>query len=474
MQNYFLTHLFQVYFVYGLSFFLLGFAITLEVRRYLNDSQLSLGRFLWLLAAFGLAHGLAEWSTMFRMQDQQLPEVAIGIFNLIDNILMALSFLFLYLFGVWLTVEKIPRLSWLKFIPFISFLGWIGVVIYTVSQCDLTSSTWIGASRVTLRFFLAFPGGMFSAFALYLQYKELKTQVSKMVSKNFLIAAWVMAGYAVLAGLIVRKQPFSTAFLLKEDIFLKLFGVPVHFARAICGILLAYFIIKGLDVFHEESQQRLEQVEKEKLLYQERGRISRDLHDGIIQSIYGVGLNLENVSYLIDESPAEAKIQINKNMTDLNNIVKNIRQYILGLRPSNFEETDLVKGTKAFFKKFKVDTLVHVDFTLQGQPRKSLTPQQCNNYYHILQEILNNITKHARATMVETTLAFKEDAIELVVWDNGLGFEYEKVSSQNQEQDEKQGLKNLQVRADLLGGTIKIKSWPNKGTILRLHIPEGA
>lgn len=475
MQNYFLSHMFMVFFVYGLSFFLLGFAITLQVRRYLKDSELSLGRFLWLLAAFGITHGLAEWSTMFLViEGEHFSSRGLGIFSILDNSIMATSFLFLYIFGVWLTVNRLPKLFWFKVVPFVSFLLWLGVLSYGILQTGLTSQLWIGSSRMAIRIFLAFPGGLLSAYALYLQYQELKTQVYKKVSKNFLLAAWVLVGYSFLAGLIINTQPYTINVLPSEQHFMELFGFPVQFARAFCAVLLAYFMIKGLDIFYEESQQRLEQIEKERLLYQERSRIGRDLHDGIIQSIYGVGLNLESITYIIDKLPEEAKDQLNNAMSDLNKIVKDIRQYILGLRPANFEERDLVKGTKIFLDKFKANTLIHVDFDIYGEPRKSLSALQCNNYYHILQEILNNILKHAGANLVETTLTFKDDAIELVIWDNGLGFEFEQISSQNQEQGEKQGLKNLQERAELLGGTMTIRSLPNKGTILNLHIPEGA
>lgn len=412
LAKFFQGHMPLVYFIYGLSFFLMGFAVLLQVRRHRKESTLRLAKYMWLLGIFGIIHGLAEWSFMYLMVSH-LNQKSQALLLIADTTVLAVSFVFLFLFGLFSLLSRHKAIyKWISLLPIVIFFSWISVMYADVLGYGLGQGKWVAVSRVFIRNSLALPGGLFSSLALYFQYRELKNKVPKDVSRNFLITSLSMAIYGILAGLVVRGHSFLPFTLITEDFFINYTGIPVQIFRAFFSVLLLYYFVRGLDVFEQETKEKLEELTRERLIYKERARIGRDLHDGIIQSIYGVGLRLDNATFLIDESPGQARNQVKETMADLNNIIQDIRQYILDLKPANFEETDLVKGVSILLEKVKANSLMHVDFNVYGQPKEMIPFENCSHFYHILQEVTNNIHKHARATVMEVTLAFKSERLD--------------------------------------------------------------
>lgn len=201
-------------------------------------------------------------------------------------------------------------------------------------------------------------------------------------------------------------------------------------------------------------------------ILEERERIGMDLHDGIIQSLYAVGLNLENVSLSMDESPVEAKKQINRSIGDLNAAIRDIRSYILDLRPHQLYDESLMEGIQRLILEFKVNTQCEV--YLQGPPSglDDLGKSQALALFHICQEALANIAKHARATHVEVILWMVSDRALLEIKDDGRGFDMKKTRS-----NIGHGLANMQTRARNAGGEVDLTSEPGKGTSVLAWVP---
>ncbi len=130
---------------------------------------------------------------------------------------------------------------------------------------------------------------------------------------------------------------------------------------------------------------------------EERERIGMDLHDGIIQSIYAVGLGLEYARVALDEDPRQARQKLEQAIDGLNSAIRDIRTYILDLRPRQFHGGDLMGGLRRLVEEYRANT--QSDATLLG-PKEDLVdlPQaHAMALFHICQEALANTAKHSQA-----------------------------------------------------------------------------
>src|SRR5512135_3303179 len=154
-----------------------------------------------------------------------------------------------------------------------------------------------------------------------------------------------------------------------------------------------------------------------------------ELHDGIIQSIYAVGLTLEHARLLMNETPDYARARIEQAIADLNSTIRDIRTYILDLRPRQLHDEDLMQGLDRLVKEFHANSLVEIK--LEGPPDGDLKLPQAHavTLFHICQEALANIAKHAHAQHVEVVLWSTPERVLLEIRDDGRGFEMDKVKT---------------------------------------------
>jgi two-component system sensor histidine kinase DevS len=202
---------------------------------------------------------------------------------------------------------------------------------------------------------------------------------------------------------------------------------------------------------------------------EERERIGMDLHDGIIQSIYGVGLALDYARMEIDSGPDNARQKIEQSIDALNQTIRDIRTYILDLRPRRFHGDDLKVNLQRLVDEFQANcptraVLVGPEDGLVDFPAENATA-----LFHICQEALANIAKHARARQAEVNLWTSRDRVLLEIFDNGRGFDLRKMN-----QTLGHGLSNMQARARKVGGDVEITSDPNQGTTVLVWVPRRA
>ena len=136
-------------------------------------------------------------------------------------------------------------------------------------------------------------------------------------------------------------------------------------------------------------------------ILEERERIGMDLHDGVIQSIYAVGLTLEHARLLIPDDPMQSKGRIDHAIEDLNHTIKDIRAYILDLRPRQMDEENLLDGLKRLVAELKSNTRIEVTLESPEDSFHKLPQSQALALFHISQEALANIAKHAQAYQSE-------------------------------------------------------------------------
>lgn len=201
---------------------------------------------------------------------------------------------------------------------------------------------------------------------------------------------------------------------------------------------------------------------------EERNRIGMDLHDGIIQSIYGVGLALEGTKHLVEEDPAATKAKIDYAIDGLNQAIRDLRAYILDLRPRQLGTDGLMSGIKRLITEYRANTFSDVHFTPPESDLKELTQTQALTLFHICQEALANAAKHAKAKNVQIALWTTDERVLMEIRDDGKGFEVEQMSTFIGH-----GLANMQTRARSAGGDIDITSVLDEGTTVFVWVPRG-
>jgi signal transduction histidine kinase len=199
---------------------------------------------------------------------------------------------------------------------------------------------------------------------------------------------------------------------------------------------------------------------------EERDRIGMDLHDGIIQSIFGVGLVLEHARLIAHEDPEKSQERIQQAIDSLNQTIRDIRSYILDLRPRQLGNENLLDGLKRLLTEFRLNTLA--EGTLSGKPEDlaGLPQAHATALFHICQETLANVAKHAGAKKVDVSLWATPERLIMEVRDDGKGFDMVDMSITLGH-----GISNIQTRIHQVGGEVEISSVVGEGTSVLAWVP---
>ena len=218
----------------------------------------------------------------------------------------------------------------------------------------------------------------------------------------------------------------------------------------------------GSVVFHERKSLET----KRTMVMEERERIGMDLHDGIIQSLYGVGLSLQNAIIRLGENEQESEKQIEFALKSINEAIRDIRAYILDLRPRQLRDQNLYAGIESIVREFRANTLIEVELEKDLNHVDDLPDENSEILFHICQEALANAAKHAKATKVNIRLWETPQRVMLRVSDDGVGFDLAKIN-----QRIGHGLSNMTTRAEGVGGGIEIISIRHQGTTVLAWVP---
>jgi len=466
LQEFFEANRPLFYTLYGQVFFLLGVAIALRARR---DSDIPLARPLWLLSAFGFAHGLYEWSyVIFPVQKGYLTGDHLRALETLQRPLEAFSFFFLFQFGA--EVVNLSRpIRWLRVIPGLVSLIWLGAYLVTLPNALDDLRRFSNLADLWARYLLCFPGAMLTGGGLFLQAREAHRLGFPKIRPHLRGAAWSFLFYGVVAGLLVPPASFFPASLINRQLLSSGLGFPSPIARAVAGILIAYFVIRSLKIFEAEMRRRVEQSRRDLAIAQERERISRELHDGTLQTIYGSGLQLESALSAVPDNMPYAKESIRSAIELLNRAMGEVRESISNLISDG--PTDYEAKIKELIERVGRRNCPTVDFKEVGSRPSGLAHFLGQHLYYLMQEALSNVVKHSQASRVEVVLAHCGDHLELTVIDNGAGFNAS--SAPATQSPHKRGLSNMRKRAEILNGKMNIESSPGGGSRLVFTIPYG-
>ena len=197
----------------------------------------------------------------------------------------------------------------------------------------------------------------------------------------------------------------------------------------------------------------------------ERERISQDLHDGIIQNIYAVGLSLEDIPEFLHDDPDEVERRVERAIDSLHLTIRDIRNFIFGLRPELLSGATLVAGLAAIVEEFRHNSIIDVELhvgAMDVEPDATMTA----NLLSIANEALSNIARHSGASRAEVWVSAGSDgSVRLRIEDNGRGFDPTGAGSPGH-----QGLANMRSRVATVGATMDIES-DGTGTRIEIHRP---
>ena len=196
-------------------------------------------------------------------------------------------------------------------------------------------------------------------------------------------------------------------------------------------------------------------------LMEERERIAKELHDGIIQSLFAVGMNLQSTA-LMSGSP-ETAARVEGAVGELDNVIRDLRNYIFGLRPGILADRQLDQALRALGEEVQANSgstvVVEVDTDLAAR-----LSGRSHEIVQLTREALSNVARHAGAKQSAVRLVEAGGSAVLTIEDDGSGFDTRRQSSGS-------GLRNMRQRASALGGNLRITSKDAVGTILRITFP---
>jgi signal transduction histidine kinase len=255
-----------------------------------------------------------------------------------------------------------------------------------------------------------------------------------------------------------------------------LLGVPIQVGQQLFGILYLCDRIDG-QPFSEQDEWLIETVagyaalaivgsqlreqQNRLTLLEERDRISMELHDGVIQSLYAMGMNLD----ILRMNGSASSDELRASVENVNHVIDDIRRYIMDLRRIDQQKKTIYECLDDILKHLHQSENVelHLD-----APREMplLGPAAFDAICQMANEAISNALRHSEASLINVLAVQSANVFQITIADNGKGFDLKALESNTG-----LGLHNIQQRAALNGGLVKIEAAPGNGTRLIISFP---
>jgi len=223
----------------------------------------------------------------------------------------------------------------------------------------------------------------------------------------------------------------------------------------------------------EESrhmQEQMRHLSHQLLLTQEeeRRRISRELHDEIVQTLVGINVHLASLSVKARVDVKDLRRKISRTQRLVEKSVDIVHRFARELRPTVLDDLGLVPALQSFIKDFSKRTKIHIKFSaFEGV--ELLSDTQRIVLYRVAQSALANVHKHARASEAIVSIHKLRGTIRMEIHDNGRSFDMDRVLFAKRHK--RLGLLGSRERVEMVGGTFNVESAPGKGTTISAEIP---
>jgi signal transduction histidine kinase len=211
---------------------------------------------------------------------------------------------------------------------------------------------------------------------------------------------------------------------------------------------------------YDETERKGRELHRLQVL-EERERIGKELHDGVIQSLFSVGMSLQGLAS--SSSDAEIARRLEAAVEDVDQAIRDLRNYIFGLRPGILADRELNQAFKELATEFGARSGVVTVVDVDGEAASALA-SRAGEVIQLAREALSNVSRHSEATTCRVSLRRGAAGIVLEIDDDGHGFDVDTTTPG-------MGLRNLRDRAESLGGKLEVLSRPGEGTTVRATIP---
>lgn len=230
-------------------------------------------------------------------------------------------------------------------------------------------------------------------------------------------------------------------------------------------------VVQLLESFADQASVALEYARARRDLerlavMEERERIARELHDGVIQSLFAVGMGLQGTAMVVGEGEAAQRIEAA--IAELDRVIRDLRNYIFGLRPGVLADRQLDQALRELATDFESKSGIAISLDLDPGVAAELT-SRATDVLQMAREALANVSRHSGARSARLALERQRRATAVLsVADDGSGFDPARPRPGGQ------GLRNLRERAQALGGELEVESAPGQGTTIRVRLPLGS
>lgn len=469
-----------IYFVYGLAFFSLGLALRFESTR---APSLARPQALFALMVFGLIHGTHEWLEMLINHSDWMPLRTTPVLVQVRLLLLAISFIALILFGIWMLVPDSGGGD-----SRAKGVFWAGAGVMTA----LFGIGWLAGGKavpavfldVAARYLLAVPGAALAALGLGLRSKKYADGKGSRLSRFLKLAGFAFLIYS-LSQIVVPPLNLFPADRINTEVFMYVIGVPVQVIRAGAAILIAVCMINVVnqlerlrqDQFYTAEHERMEALERLRLellareemrqdllrhivLAQEdeRARVARELHDETSQILTAFTYHLAVLRQTLSKQ-SKSREQIEYLQSLSRQMSQGIYRLVRDLRPAQLDDLGLTAALEYLVDEQAKRTGLEVRLRIQGEKRRLDTLEE-TVLFRVAQEAVTNIARHSGVKTARLEVTFLPDAVEMLVADEGIGFDLERVESTGS----MLGLLGMRERVESIGGSLKILTAPGGGT----------
>ncbi|HUX88223.1 MAG TPA: histidine kinase [Chloroflexota bacterium] len=448
-----------VQFLYGEAFFIVALAVALRANR---QSGFRLAGVVWLFAAFALLHAFSEWGEFFiPMQQAYVSTPVVEFLGYLQVILVALSFVLLYQFGALLLARLRPGWGWLSMLTVPLGVAWVISLLIGPSLFPVRGTDLLELALGTARFLLLLPAAALAASALVLQAGDAELALYPRISRSLRWAAFCLVGWAVIAEVLPSVVVLADRTeYLGWDTLLVVVGIPA-------GLGLAYFITRAMELFGNEQRRQMDAMERRHLVLVERERIAQDLHDGVTQILYSIGMQAQAGSLRASDDRTKQLFDSLSGLTRQG--LSDVRSAIDASLPQLGEGRTFQAAIAALPREYAPLSAPTVSLAMTGEPR-ALPPTVESALYRIAREAFFNACRHGGASQVQVILEFAEAKVTIRIEDDGLGITGN-LSNGASASAGHYGLAGMVERLALWHGTFGIRRRPQGGTEVEATIP---
>ncbi|MFN2606545.1 MAG: GAF domain-containing protein [Acidimicrobiales bacterium] len=259
-------------------------------------------------------------------------------------------------------------------------------------------------------------------------------------------------GPALVVPMIVGDRVFGTFAALNYA------GAEAFSAEDLL-LVQAFAAGAAMALEHEQVQSELDRLR----LLEERERIAMELHDGVVQALFVVGLSLQEAESVVDDAD-QMRVRLGRAIDSIDGAIRDLRDYIFGLRPADLADLHLERALRQVTENIERSGRVSTTVEFDARAASTLASDSAN-IIQAAREALSNAVKHSGGDRVGLRFVAVGDEVMLEISDNGHGFDVDAVKGKGH------GLMNLRTRAVDLGGVLEIDSSVDAGTRVRIRVP---